>query len=433
MCLLGVVSQPSHAEWEQIYSLPTTQAHFITSKGTFLLSDFNDDRKGGIYISSDKGETWTKTDVKDFNYHKFYEADGYVYAMGYNSRIARSNDDGRSWEILNYSSVLKGVVEDKAIDSLVAYAVLQSGDRLYIGDFAGGGVLYSKDHGETWTLTDRESMTINLEGIGNVIDSFYNLVEFKGSIYAFAALTIHRYDIAADKWELVNLNSNFMAVSTIFDDRLVCGRSAPNYDPGEDYLVWTSDGYEWRGMESPEPYGEVDVSRNVRALYSDDTYIYAIGPDGLMPNPEPFGPEYVNAPDFFYTSDFGKNWNRNTEGLPARTYPLTLISDEDYVYTAVYSPIPSETGSGLWRLSKKELSESGVGAIRDTESAGVRFSGSMMELTSVAESVNIYSLAGVTVYSACNVSEVNTGLLGKGAYIYEIVSGGKKVTGKFVR
>lgn len=426
------VCQNAQGAWEQVYSHPTTQAHFITSKGTFLLADFDDNRSGGIFISEDKGATWTKTGVKDFNYHKFYEADGYIYAMGYNARIARSSDDGHTWDVLNYSKALDGVVESKDMEALVAYGIVKVDDKLYIADFAGGGVLVSPDNGETWSLTDRESLMVDMEGLGMTMGNFYNLVYFKGYIYAFAALSVHRYDIDADRWEPVDLWSNFMSVSTIFDGRLVCGRAVTNADPEVEYLVYTEDGRTWDDIKAPTPLWEFGLSRNVRALYSDDKYIYTAGPDGLIRNTETPGPEYVNAPDFFYTPDFGETWT-HVPGLPARMYPLTLTSDEDYIYVSLYSPIPSNANSGLWRIAKSELTGAGVGSVMAEGDLSVMVSGDMMEISPIADRVTVYNLDGRIVRSACGVSSLDLGMLDKGVYTYEAVSAKGKETGKFVR
>ena len=93
--------------WEQIRELPNAYTHFITSTGRFLMSDLDLSRKGGISYSDDKGATWTQCEVKDYNYKNFYEADGYIYALGsMEARIARSSDDGETWEMLNYSRIL---------------------------------------------------------------------------------------------------------------------------------------------------------------------------------------------------------------------------------------------------------------------------------------------------------------------------------------
>lgn len=420
------------AAWEQIHERPTTQAHFITSDGTFLLSDFLDNRTGGIFISTDRGMTWEQTAVRDYNYHTFYETDGYVFAIGYNARIARSADNGRTWEVLNYSKALEGVIEDKAIDSCVTYSMEKRGDRLYIGDFAGGGVLYSTDFGESWNLTDRESLMINIEGIGPSMDSFYNLVDFAGSLYAFGALSVHRYDDTADKWEPVNINSNFMAVSTIVGNRLVCGRANPNFDSELEYLLWTEDGETWNRIEAPEAYTEAGISRNVRAIHSDDTYIYTTGPDGLTPNPEPVGAPYITCPDFFYTSDFGETWTR-VDGLPARHYPLTIQTDADYVYVALYSPFENVTTSGLWRLPKSELSSASVDSINGGDSAKVRISDNILTTDGAeALSITVYDTAGKKlIQTSSGAADISS--LGEGIYIYGITTPDGNISGKFNR
>lgn len=421
---------PSRAEWEQVCAHPTTQAHFITSKGTFLLSDFEDNRQGGIFYSEDKGKTWVKTDVKDYNYHKFYEADGYLYALGYNARIARSTDDGRTWEVLNYSYALKGVVDDKNMEALESYAIIKVDDKLYIGDFAGGGVLVSPDNGETWSLTDRESLYINLEGQGKIMDAFYNLAYFKGYIYAFAALSVHRYDIAADKWEPVNVRSNFMSVSTIFNDCLIAGRSATNVDPEEDYLVYTADGVKWQGIAAPEPLSEFGLSLNVRALHSDDSRIYTAGPDGLIYDPDAPIP-FIMCPDFFYTADFGETWT-HVAGLPERTYPLTIVTDDEYLYVSIYSPIPTNTASGIWRIAKAELT-TGVASIADDGKTTVRIAGGIMELPATADRVSVYNTEGKMVRSARHTAKLDVSTLAKGIYTYEVATATGRVTGKFIK
>ena len=432
LLLMGAAAcLPTQAAWEKVFAHPTTQAHFITSQGNFLLSDFDDNRDGGIFISEDKGATWTKTDVKDFNYHKFYEADGYVYALGYSARIARSSDGGRTWDVLNYTNALKDVVNGKDIEALVAYGIVKVDDRLYISDFAGGGVLYSTDNGESWQLTDRQSLLINLQGQGEMMDSFYNLVDFNGHIYAFGALSVHRYDAGSDSWELLDLNSNFMSVSTIFDGRLVCGRAVTDMNPETDYLVWTADGYEWHGINAPEPLNEFGISRNVRAIHSDDKYIYTTGPDGVAENPDPSGAPYVNAPEFFFTSDFGETWS-NSAGLPVLTYPLTVTSDDDYIYVALYSPFPTNADSGLWRISKDELT-SGVDSVKADGNMSVSFSGSEMVLPETALRVSIYTLDGRLVESADHVTRVSLGSLGRGVYLYEVAFADANVTGKFIK
>lgn len=432
--LMASVSVPTaaYANWEMLYQHPTCQAHFITSKGTHLMSDFRDDLKGGIYFSADKGKTWAKTGARDYNYHKFYEADGYIYALGVSGRIARSENDGISWEILNYTNSLQGVIEDKALQAVEAYGIVKEGNRLYIGDFAGGGVLYSEDNGESWKLTDRESLFVNISGVGKTIDSYYNLVSFKGYIYAFGALSVSRYDAAADKWQQLPLNSNFMAVSTIYKDRLVCGRSNPNFDETVEYLLWTDDGETWNKIDAPAPLHPYGVSRNVRAILADGDYIFTTGPDGVSFNPPGSEKELELAPEFFYTYDFGEHWC-HAEGLPRLSYPLTLAADDEYIYASVFMPNMTDKDSGIWRLAKKELATASVDSMLAEDALSVRVSGGRLAVSAVAESIEVFDLSGKLVTSAADASGLDVSGLESGVYIYSVNSASEHVSGKFVK
>ncbi len=84
-----------------------------------------------------------------------------------------------------------------------------------------------------------------------------------------------------------------MAVSTVFDGCMVCGRSVTNFDPTGDYLVWTEDGYNWDGIMAPEARTDYGTSLNIRAIHSDKKYIYTVGPEGFIPNPDGDVPPFV--------------------------------------------------------------------------------------------------------------------------------------------
>ncbi len=152
--LASVVLAPSEmkADWEIVHPLPSTYAHFITSEGLHLMSNYLNTRNGGIYYSEDNGLSWTKSDVRDYWYSNFYEVDGYIFALGAGCRIGRSEDGGRTWDLLNYSTAVKDYVPEKALDGTVCYAITSLDGVLYIGDFSGGGVLRSEDFGETWEM-----------------------------------------------------------------------------------------------------------------------------------------------------------------------------------------------------------------------------------------------------------------------------------------
>lgn len=104
-----------------------------------------------------------------------------------------------------------------------------------------------------------------------------------------------------------------------------------------------------------------------------------------------------------------------------------------YIYVSLYSPIPSNADSGLWRIAKSELTGAGVGSVMSEGDLSVMVSGDMMEISPMADRVTVYNLDGRIVRTACGVSSLDLGMLDKGVYTYEAVSAKGKETGKFVR
>ena len=120
------------------------------------------------------------------------------------------------------------VVDDKSAASLETYSMVKAGDKLYIADFAGGGVLMSSDNGETWELTDRESLFINVRDVGMMIDSFYNLEFFKGTcLYFRYAEACIATTLQPTDGRLSSINSISWRSPPCFDGCMVCGRSVP--------------------------------------------------------------------------------------------------------------------------------------------------------------------------------------------------------------
>ena len=97
----------SHAQtWEMINALPATNAFHVTKSGNLLMADYLFEMNGGIYVSTDKGQNWEKTAVEDFNYNYFVENEKYVFAAGAATNIARSADEGLTWELVGYSDAV---------------------------------------------------------------------------------------------------------------------------------------------------------------------------------------------------------------------------------------------------------------------------------------------------------------------------------------
>lgn len=399
------------ADWEIVHPLPSTYAHFITSEGVHLMSNYLTTRTGGIYYSEDNGQTWTKSDVRDYWYSCFYESDGYIFALGAGCRIGRSEDGGRTWDLLNYSNAIKDYVPEKALDGTVCYGIASLDGVLYVGDFSGGGVLRSDDFGETWEMTDRNSLYIYFAGESEPqMDSFYHLEAYNGMVYAFGLYSVHAFVPEEKKWMTVPVNSNCMASVTVMDDKMYAGRAIMNYDVESDYIMQFDD----MGM-STLPRPDTD-DNNIRCLSHDGSTLYSMHHGGKM----------------YYTSDLGQSWYAAPD-FKENLYPLTLAFDEEYVYTGVYSPNPGDSGSGLWRIAKAELDLSGVKAVGADNALAPVYDGKGLRCPRTADHLTLTLIDGKIVMSLDNVTDADLSHLQDGVYIYRVDYGTSSYSGKLLK
>lgn len=411
--MASVALSPSEmkADWEIVQTLPSTYAHFITSEGVHLMSNYLSNRSGGIYYSEDNCQTWTKSEVRDYWYSNFYETDGYIFAIGACCRIGRSEDGGRTWDLLNYSNAIKDYVPEKALDGTVCYGITSLDGVLYIGDFSGGGVLRSVDYGETWEMTDRNSLYIYFAGDSEPqMDSFYHLEAYNGMVYAFGLYSVHAYVPEENKWLTVPINSNCMGAVTVMDNKMYGGRAIMNFDMESDYII-QFDGTELGTLPRPDT-----DDNNIRFLAHDGSTLYSMHHGGKM----------------YYTSDLGQNWCAAPdfkEGL----YPLTLAFDSEYVYTGVYSPNSRDDGSGLWRIAKAELDLSGVKAIGAEKAFAPVYDGRTLHCPGTADHLTLTLLDGKIVMSLDDVTDADLSHLEKGVYIYKVDYGTSSYSGKLLK
>lgn len=345
------------AEWELVHELNAAYGLYVTKDGTMLMSNYDfyfED--GGIFVSDDQGATWTKTDVADHYYNEYFEVDDYVFAAGYGANIARSNDGGHTWQVLNYASALKGLPNATAdnISGTACYGITCHDGRLYAADYM-YGVIASDDWGETWSPVDPDGLSYETEGKdgkgGKAIENLYKISEYNGTLIAHGLYKIYALDDATGTWKALR-NSNNMAVYTIFHGELFTGCSMPNENMSTPFLYRTTDLKTWKHVGHPE--GVLDT--NIRALTSDESRIYAALQYGGV----------------FMTSDCGQTWHFISEGLP-HVYnmyegyfyddyilsTLQLVATKDYLYALMYNEpwnIDQHT-SGLYRISMAELEE----------------------------------------------------------------------------
>ncbi len=426
--LAAICCFEANAKWEMLYQLRSPYCMHIAPNGNMLVADYLFDETGGIYLSEDGGATWTKTNAPDYTYGKFIDAGDYVIATGGKGRIARSKDNGKTWEITNYGSAISDILSADVIEYTICYAAAYHNERLYIGDFNGGGILYSEDFGETWVRTNLESLQYEADGGGKgdkpgkptkLTENIYNLVSYKGELYAFGVYFVFKYDEANDLWITLRNDSNFMSNSTIHNDLLVCGRSVANQSTDIEFLV-SFDGTQWGEIERPTDWSD----NNVRCLDSDGERLY-IG---------------FQEKGFLYTGDNGKSWVSMSDGLPgvSADYPdliqhiIDLEYDKDYVYAVIYdTPFSDRAIDGIYRLAKSELEEASHIDI-STDEINVYCDGEFLYVGECS-SVVISDLSGRTLPAIVVDGKVDLQSLTPGTYIYNVSYDCKTSAGKFIK
>lgn len=340
-----------HANWEKVLDINGWGVQ-KTSKGTLIACEYNFYDKGDIYYSDDEGTTWNKTNTKDFGWQGMIEAGDYLFMVGRSgARVARSDDDGRSWIILNYTDAIKDYVVPKEQNYVGAMAIgyHPTLKRLFIATFASkAGIVYTDDWGETWHQTDRESaMSYNPNSKEQEFDLNYNFVYFKDKLYLQGAYMHYCYDETNNKWNVVKdpngntFSSNFLAVGVEKDGVYYGGRGQEDdYSPENNhYPSFVEKTYD---MEAWIPVGRPkdQVSCFIRSMTADDKNIYAT----------------CKSEDCYYSPDNGKTWLSVGPGFPKSFCPIICTTD-NYVFINAYT-VNNPTSQGVFRYKKSELNTS---------------------------------------------------------------------------
>lgn len=209
-----------------------------------------------------------------------------------------------------------------------------------------------------------------------------------------------------------------MAVSTIFDDKLVCGRSVMNYTDQVGFLEYTVDGIQWDDVK--RPYGVLD--NNIRAIASDSQNIYAGLQNGGM----------------WVTSSFGESWTFVSNGLPGDlsighyTTMVDIDVTDEYIYATIYEPHFNDApSSGLYRFAKADLPGSNVEKI-SPDNHRVFLKENYLYIEN-ADEIQIMSVNGFAIGEKQRAEKIDISNLATGVYIYKATVDNKMVAGKFVK
>jgi len=160
------------------------QSIVTTPLGTLLVGTDN----GGLYRSTDGGDTWSAVDLTwpCCNYYvpSLAASAAAVYLGSWGGGVYRSDDDGETW----YQT---GAIPGEGYPIVLGLAVCKYGETIY----AGGqfGVARSDDGGSNWTLMS--------DGLPPASSAWVRTLALRGTtLYARLDQDIYRYDDGTSTW-----------------------------------------------------------------------------------------------------------------------------------------------------------------------------------------------------------------------------------------
>jgi len=156
VCLIGLlVPFITRAQWVQTNGPGAGSVYSFAVSGTNL---FAGTRQGGIFVTTDKGISWTKvnTGLTNTEVHSLALSGTNLFAGTYGGGVFLSSDKGASWALVNVG-----------LTNGYLFSLVFSGGSLFAG--GAGGVHRSVNNGATWTvsntgLTDTEVRSIGVAG-----------------------------------------------------------------------------------------------------------------------------------------------------------------------------------------------------------------------------------------------------------------------------
>lgn len=407
------------AQWERTNFDQSAWDMCLTGNGNLIAANDIYPEMGGLYISENEGETWVKTLADDYAYSSHLVKDESVYFGGNGANVAISPDNGETWINVNFSDLFLDVTDQDPM-----YAIEHHNGRIYASVF-GLGVAYSTDEGTTWSLADIDSLLDenNPEDGGQWT---YDLRSYNGKLYNIGSFGIWEYNEVDDLWTKVD-DRWYGGHSTIVDDVLYVSYNAIGIPDG---IRYTTDFQNWEVM--PLPNG---VNTSVRFLeYYEGAFFMGHVNDAI-----------------FYTMDHGENWIEYRENYPKYTsgggfvyygVPMNLVFSGESMFCGIFSPFAGVGGVyrapippeilGLDEMSVPLKIVVYPNPAKDIVSLQIPQGQGFQGILKITDAMGRIVYNNTLANETDNLVTISIKTWPSGLYIYTLVSGDSKTSGKFL-
>ena len=140
------------------------QIDSFAAMGDLLYVGGNVRNGGGLFVSNDEGDSWTRISVKEMKHTIMALAvfGGTLYAGTYGSGVFRSDDKGKSWTPVN-----KGLT-DRTVSTLLAV----NEDTVFAGT-SEGGIFRTMDGGDSWVEVNTGLTNTSVGGLAVIGKTIY--------------------------------------------------------------------------------------------------------------------------------------------------------------------------------------------------------------------------------------------------------------------
>jgi|GEM_PF-960637 len=318
--IFGISIAPDHPleryneeedKWEEVYEIYndttlTIHVHELKSNSTRLFalqqnkslpSNSSIKLPGGLYMSSDKGITWSKALV-DSALYSMYVDDETIIVSTAHGNIIISNDNGETWEVMeNIGTTLLDILSD--------------GNRLISGSFP-LGIMESYDNGRTWS-----------------------------SVANFRASSIFKKN---DKYYFIGLSNKFFEADSTFKnirkveliDRVTQVKNIYSY---EDTLFIT--GSFRRGVQYSTDDGQTWDT------FFQELDINSFPVDEFIRHKNTFVCTHnsIDWNSYYYSSDYGKSWGLyETDSREPDIINLLILEDKILINSSAGMKISKDGG-----------------------------------------------------------------------------------------